>query len=540
MAGENPRSDDDTQGRERRLQALRALAQQQASETVDAGPAESPATRAAGAAPDVPARGQHAPQAGFAENAARPRQPRRRGRLWIVALSAALCVVVAGGVALRAFAGGTSHPAPPAHSPHPAAPDTVNIPILSYGTACPSAIAWSSDGKHVAVVGYMYACPSAFPTNYQYEPGIVSVYDTATGNLVYTFQPDMPVQRAPGVISTTSPADTSSQIVSYSDVLWSPDGKKLVLRFAVGTYSTVQASFGATVKNQGSVTGLEVVNADGSQPRVITYNAHGSDYGALRWDLTAGRATPISSPLSGQPVHSSTALASSYSWSSDDTLQPGTPLTNGATATLPLGPIGNPDGGSSFSIWQPGTATYQNEAFIINQAVPEDPGAYRYSADILAWSPDGRYIFDSVVLDGLVQPQGRQAPSAKALRDLGLDTAPHLPMHDAGMEQAFESLPTNGSGVVSLSLAWRPDGRVLAAQTPSQDPSHASDTTVTFYDSGSGAKLATLTLASNVQNSDEGTTGNSALAWSPDGLHLLALDAQSGAITIWSGGKLPK
>lgn len=55
-----------------------------------------------------------------------------------------------------------------------------------------------------------------------------------------------------------------------------------------------------------------------------------------------------------------------------------------------------------------------------------------------------------------------------------------------------------------------------------------------------GAKLGELTPIFDLQGSDPGTGQVNALLWSPDGSHLLVLDAQSATITIWSAGKLPK
>lgn len=539
MAGENPRSDDDALARERRLQALRALAQQQTSApAADPSATESSATRSDSAAPPTPAHRQGTPGADLARMVTYSRQPRRHGRLLVVTLCALLCVLVASGLALRAFTSRT------ARNASGSAPNTVKIVTLASGVACPSALAWSPDGTRIAVVGYAKVCPSEFPTNYQYEPGIVGVYDAATGRLLGAFQPDKPVQQVPGmptpgsVTPAVSSADTSSQVVNYSDILWSPDGKKLALRFAVSTYSIGKASFGADVNYQGGATGLEITNVDGSQAHVITYNAHGGNYSALRWDVTADSVTPINPVRGTGPENYSITPAYSYSWGADGTLQPGTPLASDTQPTQ--GPIGNPDGGSSFSMWQPGTATYQNVAFINNQQVPENPGTYTFSTGFLAWSPDGRYIFDSLYLDGLVQPHGRPAPTAKALKDFGLNTAPHLLMRDQGMEQAFESLPATVSGGASLSLAWRPDGRVLAAQAQRQSNAQASGSAVVLYDCRTGAKLGELTPIFDLQGSDLGTGQVNALLWSPDGSHLLVLDAQSATITIWGAGKLPK
>lgn len=538
MANDQSHGDDAAQARERRLQALRSLAQQGR-----VSGREEPAT-AEGSAPDVGTATDGAQHGGRepsewppASVVARIPQCSRR-RLLAVVASAALAVLVVAGLALHSVAG------TPGHATGGALPAAVSIVTSHSGLACPSNVAWSPDGKRVAVVGYAKLCPSEFPTNYQYEPGVVVIYDAATGRPLDTFHPDKAVHDTPGVPTpgsvtpAASYADTSEQVVDYSEVLWSPDGKRLALVFAVSTYRVVTSSTGNTVEPSGGLNGLEVVNVDGSSPEVLTYKSNGQYFGAVRWDLSSGKATAVN-PIPANTFASSSLPASlSYSWNGD-TLTPDAPLGGGVEpSTAALGPVGNPDGGASFSIWQNGSATYENQAFLNNQQVTENPGAFVFGTDFTAWSPDGRYVLDPVYLQGLVQPEGRLAPSARALDDMGLRTVVRLPMRDPAMGRAFASIQIATSSATSLSLAWRPDGRVLAVQAQPQGPQQPYDNTITFYDCRTGATLGTLKPSFSLRGSDLGSGFVGALRWSPDGSHLLSLDAESATITVWGPGKL--
>jgi hypothetical protein len=81
----------------------------------------------------------------------------------------------------------------------------------------------------------------------------------------------------------------------------------------------------------------------------------------------------------------------SYHWQADGTLATDTPLSESAPPPVPpLAPVGQPDGGSAFTIWQPG--------FVAGVSHPGPsgpshlPGIYVWSTTVEAWSPNARYL----------------------------------------------------------------------------------------------------------------------------------------------------
>ena len=87
----------------------------------------------------------------------------------------------------------------------------------------------------------------------------------------------------------------------------------------------------------------------------------------------------------------------------------------------------------------------------------------------------------------------------------------------------------------SIDVVWSPDGKRLATLLAVQNDNVAHgrptvQTTVTVYDCASGKVLGTFSpsAANNPLND-----GVDALAWSPDGSHLLAYTAQLAQVTIW-------
>jgi hypothetical protein len=84
-------------------------------------------------------------------------------------------------------------------------------------------------------------------------------------------------------------------------------------------------------------------------------------------------------------------------------------------------------------------------------------------------------------------------------------------------------------------LAWRPDGRVLAAQLAATYGNPAQHIVI-LYDCATGRQLATLTPPAPSATSQKDP---SYLSWSPDGMRLLAFDGVSDEGTLWRSGDLP-
>ena len=380
----------------------------------------------------------------------------------------------------------------------------VGAPLLetlaqSGGIVCLRDVAWSPDSRYVAFAGNGQACnPDHF------VPAQIDLYDAHTRRLVRQLHPDEPVLAAlRATAGSQSPSGSyRPQVITYQSLLWSPDGARLALTFlAVASWDPTQYPF----------DGVLLLGADGSAPRVLlrreTSEAHGSLY--LEWDLATGRAVVARQvpPAGPQPFTAAPALA--YTWQDGGaSFTPRGALT-GKTPTLlrGLSPVGNPSGGATVSIWQPGWLELDWES---GDGDIHATGLYTWHVAFSAWSPDGRYLVDLLGTAAQIETLGFRAP-ARPLVNSNLSQLPLLPARDAGLEHVLEawSDASRASGPPAPWLAWRPDGQVLAAQDPAG---------VAFYDCATGKLLALRTPpAAQVTLSGEPASAR----WSPDGTMLV-------------------
>jgi hypothetical protein len=284
------------------------------------------------------------------------------------------------------------------------------------------------------------------------------------------------------------------------------------------------------------------VNADGTAERAALVKETSQQYSALRWDTTTLGSHVVAVQRS-YGAFISVPLGASYAWTSDGHLVPSGTLSNTSSPTTP---VGNPDGGSTFTIWQPSTL----------ELFPEPGSPYIYSSytAFLAWSPDGRYLIDSFSLHAIVHPAGEPVPTAAELNQLlGQQSAPTMPIHDPAQQRlyaALTSISNSGNAVFNDNIAWSPSGHILAAipYEISTNPTSGSpySAPVTFYDSATGKTVGTLQPASKSHISVTGgaaspyLNSDSLLRWSASGAHLLAYSAQLNTISIWGPSRLPR
>src|SRR5262249_24453570 len=133
------------------------------------------------------------------------------------------------------------------------------------------------------------------------------------------------------------------------------------------------------------------------------------------------------------------------------------------------GPVGNPDGDASFTLWQPGSVSVS--------AMPDTSRLSSWSATFVAWSPDGRYLVDGMTLFGLLKPPGQGFPSASSLILTRLNQVPLLPLRDQALLKVVDT---------ATAVAWSPDGQVLAASQAGRS--------LDVYACRTGRKLASLIL----------------------------------------------
>lgn len=417
----------------------------------------------------------------------------RRAVFVCVLLGLALLGATGGGPALLALLSGTQVAA--------GAPMLQTL-AQSGGIVCLRDAAWSPDSRYLAFIGNGQGCnPDHF------VPAMIDLYAARTRQLLRQIDPDAPVLAA--LRSAAGPQPSASGyrpgVISYQSLLWSPNGTRFALTFvAVASWDPAQHPF----------DGVELMNSDGSQPHVLlrreTADTPASLY--LQWDLRSGgavvvRQLPITWPL---PFTAEPALA--YAWQDQggerETLAPVGALA-GVTPSLlgDLTPVGNQSGGARLSIWQPGWLELDWES---GDGDIHAAGLYTWRTAFSAWSPDGRYLVSQVSTAAQIEPLGFQG-SGRRLVNGTLSQLPLLPVRDAGLEHMLEGLidTPRGDAPPTPWLAWRLDGRVLAAQDPAG---------VAFYDCATGRLLAVRSLSTaRIALSGE----LNAPRWSPDGTMLV-------------------
>ncbi|HEY7779283.1 MAG TPA: hypothetical protein VIC85_03640 [Ktedonobacterales bacterium] len=534
--------------RQRRIEALRDLAD---------GPSTSPGAVTSSAHRDRTAR----------------RPPIPRGALgWRVLVPALLIILAVAGATLRftLFA---------AHGPANGASRLVPIiPGLDH-LDCPRDVAWSPDQSRIAVLGYTGDCPSLQgPVGARQGPspvlhGVLDIYNTRSGRLVRQVLPDAAITAAVRVPASVlaylqahpAPGGTTPFDINYTHVLWSRDGRRFVVTFNL----YLPTAPPVTPANQPpywpgtEVDGVLTMGADGGAPQAYVLGAGAPATASIvEWDLDTGVPVTIPPALSAPSASGPAALttlppALGYRWGAHGQLVPQSPLGGPSPSAPPLAPIGDPNGGDSFTIWQPGVASDQIPAADPGQG-PLD-GVLTWSTDISALSPDGRYVVEHLDLAGLVAAPSSSIPSNGALVSHGWGGAPVLPLRDAGFGQAagllaqdaitspflYAVAPIGPRGALSdgvpiplrgVLVAWRPDGRVVAVDAAT--PDHA----VKLYDCASGRLLATLVpLTQSLDHTGAREDGEAnVLRWSPDGSRLALFDTTLQSVTVWTTSQLPR
>ena len=374
------------------------------------------------------------------------------------------------------------------------------------GIACPTQTAWSPDSTLIAVLGYTRSCAAD-----AYVPAQVNLYDAANAHEVAHWQPDQAVLTAllhsPYVsplthaLQSRKPDSTQAEDPSaapdivYQQMIWSPDYTRLALSFMVTTRIIAYA-------------GVFLAQINGSHTQVFlqptSFQSRPFQPGpAFLWNLQSGSATVS--------THLTPALT--YTWNQRDQLLPGSPLStvgNPSTATIIATPPGNPAGGRSFTIWQPGRT--------LVLSLMHTPSAYMWSTDFAAWSPDGRYLLTNFTFMGLMEQPGHAFPPASALGQMEASNTPHLAPHDPALIPAAS---------LAQTVAWNPAGTVLAVY----DLTGA----IELYDAQTGALLRTVKPV--VAQALSGSA--ILLSWSPDGRTLALSSARSGLLTLWGRSSLP-
>ena len=362
---------------------------------------------------------------------------------------------------------------------------------------CPVASAWSPDSSQVALLGYTQSCVQDV-----YVPAQVDLYNATTGAEVAHWSPDKTIlqvlQKYPGV-SPSMENDLARKpnyatdhgkppTIRYQQMLWSSDHSHLALSFVAVNYVL-------------SYAGLLVVTKDGKTTQFLLQPEQDNFLPTtplpLLWDLRQGNVTALGAL--------SPTLA--YTWDAHGQLLPAVlPRQQTDLSTYANTAPGAPDGGGTFTIWQPG-----------HLSIPAF-GVFLWSTHFAAWSPDGRYMLANFSFSGLMEPPGQAFPQNEELTRLRSAGLPQIPVHDPSLLIA---------AVGTQTLAWNPTATLLAT--------YEASGVVNLYSCQTGHLLRQLPAPGT--NSFP-TSFAPLLSWSPDGRHLQLSVALSGRMSVWGPSSL--
>lgn len=406
------------------------------------------------------------------------------------------------------------------------------------GLRAPTSAAFSPDSASIAVVGSRAACGSQ-QTQGQSCGHALAIFASATGAVERV----IPLERLLGLDGPAAVAQHGgrraqlfSDDVRYFGLGWSPDGSRVALVFTV---FSGQAPYATEV-----YSGLLVVDVVHATGMVIPGD---SDYTA---GLDATNPTTPVWNLAQQDAYSIASLPPglAYAWSNGGLPTTTIPLANGAsqapTAVGPGRPVGDPDGGASFSVWQPGMMIGPGSAGLTG-----DQSAFVSSFP--SWSPDGAHtalLTTGVALDAPAHGLGAGAAGVAAAA-----MAPNTPLpptllpaapRDAALTAVQQQVGRFGWALV----AWNPDGTTLASVN-CFDPNGQS---LTLRDTTTGAAFGTALLGLSAPAAPSqrdlgcqatGDVSNSAypapnltLNWAPDGAQAMVADRAANTLTLWSVG----
>jgi len=503
---------DTDEARQRRLAALRSLADRTPPATTTV-----PTRPAVGASAPVQAELSGGIQRQRPSPTLPPRRLLRPPTTWLAAGMLVLAVVVVTVFALTR-PGGTSsvvHTATPAPRTGP----LLIQPALD-SLSCPTATAWSGDGTRIAVLGTT-TCDEQFGQNR------LNIYSVPAGKLIAHFRLDEAVQSALRQVNTSGKQGLQ---FAYTHVLW----------LGPVVYVTIAVTDSAATNYRTQLPFVGLLRASPGDPQPVAYVQPTSGNLAVfaRWSPTTGAVQITHDAIFSPSGNVSATLPPSlaYSWLAGGIPDPLTPLAAGKRPPRdPGGPIGDPSGDVRLAIWQPGVVTHAVLSGI--------RGAYIFATDFAAITGPSAgaepFLIDAVHLRGALVPSGHPVPDKASLNALQLSPAPWLPVRDAALQAVMETESgTTVDDPTAHSVAWRPDGAILAAE-PNPIINSLGDflpADITLYDTASGRPLATLRPPAPKGSTD---FDMNSLQWTSDGSALLLLDRQSGTLVVWGSTQLP-
>lgn len=457
----------------------------------------------------------------------------------------ALAVIVAGIVVTRRTK------APPAQT----ATKLITVAPLSDGLTCARDAAWSPHGDRIALVGYTptvdaLGCPSAYGVVSSGRTGIVSIYRSQDGRLVGQYHPDKAIASLVHVPASVLSAISSSvntveetpaaYIIDYTHLLWAPDSTRVYVTWlAMLPTGLPNPNVLPPVWPSVYATGVVSIDLRDGTLKALSTSLGASPYHATEWNLQTGALAPASGPSDTSAPFATLSPAQAYQWTATGALEPGQALPTAGTAALPAPPaspaVGSPQGGATFTIWQPGVLEAHLSSDTTGMTQVNRP---TFATSLAAISPDGRYLIEGVSLEGIILTNPTDVTQAQTWATNGLGSLPLLPAHDQALT-TLAALPLtqqlqpyalsrtlNTFTTYGVYVAWRPDGRRLAALYSGQSPP-----AVVIYNCQSGKATTTLIEPSGAPSTDD--SAPKLIRWSVDGTRLLVEDPSVGALTIW-------
>jgi WD40 repeat protein len=388
------------------------------------------------------------------------------------------------------------------------APTGLRLNPKADGLFCATQVSWSPDSTRIALVGNAANCSGAGPGR---TPGLLTIYSVATGKVIQKLLPDTTVLALPAIsqqVAANSAAGGVISTLSYQSLTWTPDGQALLMIFDLELLPSPNACC-------TSIYGMLRLGATDPSLSTVWLDTTAARSAPLeRWNLTSG-----TSDIPTAPAH-----AAAYQWNADGTLAP---------VYSPAQSIGAPDGGQSFTVWQPGVLLFGTKSDKSAQAATVIPHDAAWISTTSPVSPDGHYYFPNMTNFGSLVPPSTQSAGVGE---------PVLQPHDqalVALAQQMMSTPSPSQNITVI-IGWRPDGSYLAAYLPNAVSPSPTDYTTSIYDTASGKLVRRVapdfTGLGPSSGGGEGT--NIPPLWSPDGSHLLVSEGLYGSITIWKTSSL--
>ncbi|MEO8970952.1 MAG: hypothetical protein ABI406_05035 [Ktedonobacteraceae bacterium] len=389
-------------------------------------------------------------------------------------------------------------------------PSVVILP-QNDGFVCVMDTTWSPDSKYVVLLGDQQGCA----TGGSAMPGLLAIHDASTGKRVRSFLLNDLVMHA---FHIQYPKLGTQAVFYYQLVLWSHDRHHIAILFNASFFREPQSP---------SFDGLLLLDMNSGSPNVLLHLDQHNFMSYLVWDTQLGTEyiAPSASSSTSQSPGYTIQPSPFYIWDYGEGADKLLPIEDNPGLFSKSSPnaIGDPDGGAAFTLWQPGqiglTTGNGNGVF--------PPGIATWSTYFAAWSPDGRYIVDRLLVDGRFNIPGRPIPDDQILLTLDMDLLPLLPVRDKGLQRVLQIFATNPAqtSFSGASVSWRFDGRALAISGID------GTNNVNIYRCTDGNHVATLLPSSE---GPAALGGSFVLRWSDDGSHVLLYNVSIGTVMIWN------